>query len=162
MWKRRHHRSVGGVAVPAELFVDTSAWYPLADPEHPDHPACAAALREGVRKGTRIVTTNLVVAETHALLLRRLGREPALTFLEGVSRPLMVVVASSQEWETRARLDWLEPYDDHEFSLADGVSFAVMADRGIGEALTLDRHFAAAGFRMRPGAAPAGGTRRRR
>lgn len=73
--------------MPTELFVDTSAWYPLADPEHPDHAACAEAIREEVKRGTRIVTTNLVVAESYALLLNRLGRESALAFLGEVSRP---------------------------------------------------------------------------
>jgi predicted nucleic acid-binding protein len=141
--------------------VDTSAWYPLADPEHPDHPACAVALRTGVREGVRIVTTNLVVAESHALLLRRLGRVASLTFLEEVGRPLMAVVASTPELERRAQREWLEPFDDHDFSLADAVSFVVMAERGIGEALTLDRHFAAAGFRMIPGSASGKAGRRR-
>jgi predicted nucleic acid-binding protein len=32
------------------------------------------------------------------------------------------------------------------FSLTDAVSFAVMAERGIKEALALDHHFSAAGF----------------
>jgi predicted nucleic acid-binding protein len=148
--------------VPAELLVDTSAWYPLADPEHPDHPACAGALREQVRSGARIVTTNLLIAESYALLLNRLGRESALAFLTEVRRPPIAVVASSPELEHRAHVDWLEPFDDQDFSLADAVSFAVMAERGIKEALTLDRHFAAAGFRMIPAPASAGSSRRRR
>ena len=148
--------------MPAELFVDTSAWFPLADPEHPDHLACADALREAVRRGARVVTTNLVVAETYALLLRRVGRQAALAFLEGVRRPLMLVVTSSPDLEERARREWLEPFDDHDFSLADAVSFSAMAERGIEDALTLDRHFAAAGFRMVPSAGPVTTSRRRR
>ncbi len=147
--------------MPTELFVDTSAWYPLADPEHPDHAACAEAIREEVKRGTRIVTTNLVVAESYALLLNRLGRESALAFLGEVSRPPLAVTSSSPDLELRARTDWLEAYDDHDFSLADAVSFAVMAERGINDALTLDRHFAVAGFRMVPAPRPARASRRR-
>ena len=67
-----------------ELFVDTSAWYPIAVPSHPDHAALAAALQDRVRSGVRIVTTNLVMAETHALLLARTRREAALAFLHAV------------------------------------------------------------------------------
>ena len=68
------------------LFVDTSAGYPLANAAHRDHDALARELRRRIRSGTRVVTTNLVVAETHALLLRRAGRRAALAFLESVRR----------------------------------------------------------------------------
>jgi predicted nucleic acid-binding protein len=39
---------------------------------------------------------------------------------------------------------------DARCSLADAMSFATMAERGIREALTLDRQFATAGFVMLP------------
>ena len=45
---------------------------------------------------------------------------------------------------------WIEPFSDQPFSLADAASFAMMTELGIREALTLDRHFAAAGFVMLP------------
>jgi predicted nucleic acid-binding protein len=134
----------------AELLVDTSAWYPLADRAHPDHARLAEVLRDRVAGGIRIVTTNLLVAESHALLLRRAGRGAALRFLNEVVREPILVVTSSPEIEARARDEWLKRYDDQDFTLADGVSFAVMTERGIGEALALDRHFATAGFRMIP------------
>jgi predicted nucleic acid-binding protein len=46
--------------------------------------------------------------------------------------------------------EWLERFDDQDFSLTDAVSFAVMSSRGIAEAITLDRHFVVAGFRVVP------------
>ncbi len=136
----------------AELFVDTSAWYPLADPGHPDHAALAGELTERVRAGMRIVTTNLVVAETHALLLRRVGRGGALRFLREVRRELLLVELSTADLEERAASAWLERFEGQPFSLTDAVSFTVMSDRGITQAMTLDRHFAAAGFIMVPAA----------
>ena len=134
----------------AELFVDTSGWFPLADPEDPAHPRVARELREAVQHGKRIVTTNLVVAETHALLLRRIHRAAALAFLREVSRAPQLVVSSTPEHEERARREWLERYEDQNFSLTDAVSFAIMTERGIREALALDRHFAVAGFAVLP------------
>ena len=104
-----------------------------------------------MRDRVRLVTTNLVVAETHALLLRRTSPDIALAFVRGLTEPRALVVRSSEALERAAITDWLERYTDHDFSFADAVSFAVMAERGIGEALTLDRHFLAAGFRMVPG-----------
>jgi predicted nucleic acid-binding protein len=61
-------------------------------------------------------------------------------------------VHSTGTLEAIARRDWIERYADQDFSLADAVSFAVMRERRIEEVLTLDHHFAAAGFRVLPGA----------
>lgn len=136
----------------AELFVDTSAWYPIAVSRHPDHVVLSALLAERVRSRSRIVTTNLVIAEAHALLLVRTQRRAALAFLRAVRRPPNEIVTVTAELENRAITHWLERYDDQDFSLADAVSFEVMSERGVREALTLDRHFAAAGFVVVPGA----------
>ena len=132
--------------MPGEFFVDTSAWYPLIVARHPDHARLGSALRALIRNHRRLVTTNLVVAETHTLLLRRVGRTTALTFLQTVGESPNVVVRSSRELEAAAERDWLTRYDDQDFSFADAVSFAVMTERGIRDALTLDHHFVVAGF----------------
>ncbi len=134
----------------AELFVDTSAWYPIAVPDHPDHRALADALTAAVRGSRRVVTTNLIVAETYALLLCRARRRAALGFLHAVRRSPNEVVSATPDLENRAITHWLERYEDQDFSLADAVSFEVMAGRGIREVLTLDHHFSAAGFVMVP------------
>jgi predicted nucleic acid-binding protein len=136
--------------VAAEIFVDTSAWYPLAVSNDRAHAVVARALREHIREGARVVTTNLVVAETHALLLRRTTRAAALSFVRHVGEPPNVVVYATPELEAHAVSDWLESYDDQDFSFADAVSFAVMTERGMTDALTLDHHFRAARFRALP------------
>ena len=133
-----------------ELFVDTSAWYALAMSSAPQHEKVSATLRHRIDRGARIVTTNLIVVETHALLLRRAGRKVALTFVREVRRSPNIVVASSPEFEESAVADWLEKFDDQLFSFTDAVSFAVMSDRGTREALALDHHFAIAGFVVIP------------
>ncbi len=136
--------------MPAEVFVDTSAWYPAVVKNHPDHRRVAAALTRAVGHGKRVVTTNLVVAETHALLLRRASRSVALAFARTVRLPPNLVVCSDPDLEAVALGDWLERFSDQDFSFTDAVSFAVMAARGIAEALTLDHHFGVAGFRVLP------------
>ena len=136
--------------VAAELFVDTSAWYPIAVPNHPDHRVLADALTAAVRRSGRVVTTNLIVAETYALLLARTRREAALAFLRVVRQSPNEVVSATPDLEDRAITHWLERYEDHDFSFADAVSFEAMTGRGIREVLTLDHHFSAAGFAMVP------------
>lgn len=133
-----------------ELFVDTSAWFALASPAERMHGAVADALRDALQRRRRIVTSNLVVAETHVLLMRRFNREVALAFVHEVGREPNVVVYSTSELEARARRDWLGRFSDQDFSFTDAVSFALMSDRRIRTALALDHHFAAAGFEMVP------------
>lgn len=132
--------------------MDTSAWYALVDPGVRARSHVASALRESIRKRYRILTTNLIVAETHALLLRRLGHRVAVTFVREVGSAPNVVVESSRELEELALRDWLERFEDENFSLTDAVSFAVMSERRIRNALTLDHHFAVAGFEVVPSA----------
>ena len=134
----------------AELFVDTSGWFPLIDPQDRAHASVALAMRNAIKTRRRIVTTNLVVAETHALTMRRISRIAALAFLREVGRAPHIVVSSSPELEMTATNDWLNRFDDQDFSLTDAVSFSVMNQRGIREALALDHHFVVAGFEVVP------------
>lgn len=133
-----------------EIFVDTSAWFPLLLRRHPQHEALSAALRRRVASGDRVVTTNLVLAESYTLLVYRGHRAAALAFVEAARQPPNDVVTSTPELERRAVADWLEPFDDHDFSFTDAVSFAVMRERGLERALTLDKHFSTAGFEVLP------------
>lgn len=130
--------------------MDTSAWYTLVDTGERARSRVGKALSEAIADRYRIVTTNLIVAETHALLLRRFNRDVALAFLREIRSEPNVVVESTREVEERARRDWLERYADQDFSLTDAVSFAVMRERRIAAALTLDHHFSVAGFEVEP------------
>ena len=84
------------------------------------------------------------------MMLSRTGRKVALNFVREVRRAPNIVVASSADYEESAVADWLEKFDDQLFSFTDAVSFAVMEDRGMREALALDHHFAVAGFVVIP------------
>jgi len=55
------------------------------------------------------------------------------------------VVPTSRDWLDRA-LELYQQHKDKEWTLTDCVSFVVMRERGITEALTEDRHFVQAGF----------------
>lgn len=128
--------------------MDTSAWYPLVLQKHPEHARLNTILRECVAKGDRVVLTNLVRAETHALLTVRGHGVQALRFSRTVALAPNMLIWSDQDLESRAINEWLAIYADQDFSLTDAVSFAVMKTRRIRRAITLDRHFAAAGFEM--------------
>ena len=81
--------------------------------------------------------TNYIEAETHALLLRRLGRGTALDWL---LKPTIPVVRAMPADEQRAK-EILARYRDKDFSLCDAISFAVMQRLGMRTAFSFDRHF---------------------
>ena len=93
----------------------------------------------------------MVVAETQVLLLRRADRRAALAFLDAVHQPPNRVEYAPPPRVEAAMNQWLRRYSDQLFSLADAVSFVVMKELEIREALALDRHFATAGFVLVPG-----------
>ena len=136
--------------MPAELFVDASAWIALADADDANHVAAAAVYPNLLKAYRRLVTTNLVIAEAYILIRRELGHKAAMTFLNRLKlSPRIEKVYADAELETQAE-EWLQRYDDQLFSYADAVSFALMQRRGITEAFAFDKHFVVAGFTRIP------------
>ena len=65
-------------------FADTSFFYALVDRSDAFHEVCKNLLRQAENQRKRILTTNFIVAEAHALILSRLGRFLAYQWLESV------------------------------------------------------------------------------
>ncbi|MBI2756235.1 MAG: PIN domain-containing protein [Chloroflexi bacterium] len=132
----------------APVFVDTSAWYAVADAGDSQH---AVATRQFARLSvhrTQLVTTNYVVSETYTLLRVRLGHTAATEFLRRLrASPRARRVFVEEAWEAEAeRL--LDRYADQDFSYVDATSFVTMRRLGIEEAFAGDHHFEVAGFRL--------------
>lgn len=124
-----------------EIFVDSSAFAALAIWRDGNHHVANAAGAELAHQRRRLITSNLVVAETHALVLARAGRDTAWRTLQRIEQGVEQTVRISEEDERRAR--WIiERYRDKDFSLTDATSFAVMERLAIDQAFTFDRHFA--------------------
>jgi len=116
---------------------DSSAVLALLDADDADHGrAVAMASRIASEKRPSFIT-NYIEAETHALLLRKLGRALAREWL--LTGGLTVVRVRPDE-EERAR-ELLARYADKDWSLCDAFSFAVIDRRGVGAAFSFDRHF---------------------
>lgn len=126
------------------IFVDTSFWVALRNRRDGNHVPAERLLQQ--RAGTALVTTNHVRGETWTYLRRRAGHRAAVDFLEVVERsPRIRVTHVGEDLETEA-LRWLRRRDDREYSFVHATSFALMRSLRIGEALTFDQDFAAAGF----------------
>lgn len=122
------------------VLVDTSAYYALAIPQDSEHVKAVALVSQLSRRPAQLFTTNLVIPETHGLLIARRGRAIAATFLRDIARSVTTIVRVSAVDERRAREIGFQ-YDDKEFSLTDATSFAVMERLVITHAFTFDRHF---------------------
>ena len=133
------------------IFVDTSAWYALADTFDVNHAMAAEFFPGVVAEHREILSTNHVIGETYTLIRSRLGRDAAWQFLRSVRRSpsfRRIFVSERQEEEAYSLL---ERYSDQAFSFVDATSFVVMKDQGISHGFAFDRHFAAAGFTLLPG-----------
>jgi len=106
------------------LIVDAGALYAQADADEPQHVAVAQALRE---ERDSLVTSQIVVAEADYLILRRLGIEVELKFLDDLAGGTYVVDALTPPELTIAR-DVVARYRDLELGLAD-ASLVVLASR---------------------------------
>ncbi len=122
-------------------FSDTGFFYALHDPNDKWHAPCVALLSQVQRHGYILVTTNLVIAETHALLLHRKGRAIALAWLDNIEHIAQIERATKAD-EIRAK-EILRQYLDQDFTFTDAISFAVIERLGLRVALSVDRHFEA-------------------
>lgn len=129
-----------------DVFVDTSAWYALADRGDAHHRRAAEQARRLLDDRRTLISTNHIVGETYTLLRARLGHAPAQEFLRRTRDSAFARrVFVPQPWEEAAE-DLLARYDDHDFSYVDATSFVAMRRLGLQEAFAFDRHFATLGF----------------
>lgn len=132
------------------IFIDTGAFFSVFDRSDVFHNQAARYLQRCGQEGHRLVTSNFVLAESHALVLSRLGSSQARKFLQSVLQGKVVVERVSEIDEDRAR-GILFRYVDKTYTYTDSTSFAAMERLGIERAFTFDRHFAQYGFGMVPG-----------
>jgi len=131
------------------VFVDSSAYLALLDADDEHHSQATEILQELAQARYRQFTTNVLLIESHALILSVLGRTHAAQFLKDMQESNTVVLRARAADEERAK-QILFQYDDKDFSFADTISFAVMERLAIRLAFTFDRDFAQYGFTVLP------------
>lgn len=101
------------------------------------------------RDGTRLFTTNLVLAETHALLVARLRRaDTAFEFLTDIYGSDSTTIIRVTERDEQRALEILARTRDKLYSFTDVASFVVMERLGISQAFSFDRNFAQYGLQL--------------
>ena len=114
---------------------------------HQDEPQHAVAVELLAKANISLLTHNYVIAELIALaLIRRFSRTTVLSFtLELLDNPNVDFVWVNESLHREA-MNLLLTRQDKTYSLCDAISFVLMRQQGITEALTTDRHFEQEGF----------------
>jgi len=124
-------------------FADTYFFLALLDGKDQHH---ARVAKYATEETEALVTTRWVLAETANALSGSESRQKVAAFLSQIeSDPLVKILPHSDALYQRG-LDLYAQRRDKSWSLTDCISFVAMADEGLCEALTGDRHFAQAGF----------------
>lgn len=130
-----------------EVFLDASYAIALAALSDQYNERANTLADKMEAEAVRVLTTRAVVLEIGNALSKARYRQAAISLLEGMERDqnLEIVPLSEELYERAFQLYRNRP--DKGWGLTDCVSFVVMQDRGLTEALTSDAHFEQAGFR---------------
>ena len=127
------------------VFAATAFYIAFANPKDRWHEAAAAI---GNRWRGTVVTTEYVVVELGNHLCDPADRPVFLRMAAMIQHDEKTRLAPAASSLLDAGLTLFGNRLDKNWSLTDCISFAVMEADGITEALTCDRHFAQAGFRV--------------
>ncbi|MBI4476317.1 MAG: type II toxin-antitoxin system VapC family toxin [Acidobacteria bacterium] len=116
---------------------DSSAILALLDADDTDHTRAVAVARQIAFEGRPSFMTNYIEVETHALLVRKLGRTLAREWLLTGRLPIVPALPAEEE---RAR-EIVMRHTDKDWTLCDAISFAVLEARHIARVFTFDHHF---------------------
>jgi predicted nucleic acid-binding protein len=124
------------------VFVDSGGFFALVCSEDRSHEHARALFAEADSKRWRLVTTNAVVIETHALLITRLknGWRHGIEFFDRMEQTDFRVERVRVGDEKRA-IDHIRRRKDKGYSFCDALSFVVMERLKVKEAIAFDRHF---------------------
>jgi predicted nucleic acid-binding protein len=126
------------------VFADAWFYIALLDPHDAGHHSALAACTDDSLAG--MVTTRWVLMEVANMLAGSKARTQCAAFLRELSSaPDTQIIPDSPDLFMRG-LRLYEERPDKAWSLTDCISFLVMSEQGLTEALTGDHHFEQAGF----------------
>lgn len=126
------------------MFLDTSGLLCLIHVREAQHEKAVSSYKTDT---TPRLTHNYVLDEFVALAqARKVPREAALDFSERLIDDPDIETVWVDETRHRVALSLLRARPDKAYTLCDAVSFVLMRERGLIEALTTDHHFEQEGF----------------
>ncbi len=131
----------------AELFLDASYAIALASSTDQHHERAVELAQLIEAESKRLVTSRAVVMEIGNALSKLRYRAAAVALLDAVERDPNVEIVPLSDTLYEQSMELYRQRQDKEWGLTDCVSFVVMRERAIADALTADDHFRQAGFR---------------
>jgi uncharacterized protein len=130
-----------------EIFLDTSFAIALSSVTDQNHVLAVKLADQIEHDKTNLVTTQAILLEIGNALSKQRYRAAAVQLLESLETDLSIEVVLLTHSLYKLAFDLFKRREDKEWGLVDCISFIVMQDRGITDALTADTHLQQAGFR---------------
>lgn len=131
------------------VFIDTAGWLALGNKSDEWHPRAVEIYHQIARERWHRLTTDAVIIELCNALRKPPLRPLAHTLTENIykakRRGHLEIVYVTPELIHQGLMLFRER-KDKDWSLTDCISFVVMEQRSITQALTTDHHFEQAGF----------------
>jgi predicted nucleic acid-binding protein len=129
------------------VFLDSAFLIALGAKDDQHHGLALRLAEKFEAEETQLVTTRAVYLELGSGLSKSRHRQRACEIFDLLESDEHVTLVEIESKLLAAARDLFCARLDKEWSLADCVSFLVMKERGISDALTTDVHFEQAGFR---------------
>jgi predicted nucleic acid-binding protein len=129
-----------------KVFLDTS--YAVALSAHTDenHKRALELADELQAASTHLVTTRAILLEIGNALAKVRYRDAAVRLLTALESDQKVEIVPASDNLYRRALEMYKERIDKDWGLIDCMSFVVMTDYALADALTADKHFVQAGF----------------
>jgi hypothetical protein len=128
----------------SDIFGDSFYFLALLNPRDAAHDRAVAASRALTG---RLVTTEYILIEVADALSSPRDRPRFLALFDALTADPGTTIVPAHGDLLRRGLDLFRARADKDWPLTDCLSFVVMGELGLTEALTGDRHFMQAGFR---------------
>jgi uncharacterized protein len=127
-------------------FVDASGWIALVNRNDALHPSAVRLFQQRLDEGRGFVTSSVVLLEVGNWLSPISLRRLASGLLERIEHSQRIEVVELTSELCRRGWQLYGQRLDKEWGVIDCISFLIMRERNVMEALTGDRHFQQAGF----------------
>ena len=130
------------------IFIDTGALFAKYVTWDSYHAKAHFLWNKILTQKIHCVTTNHIITELMHLLSSRVNNKTEIIRVAKeiyASSDFLKIFYANEKIEKEA-INWLERFNDQDFSFVDTTSFAFMKNQKIKKAITFDHHFVVAGF----------------